>query len=626
MPSSPCAPRLAVHLTWIAALGCAQAFSQPQGSADSALELGAAPGRGDAIWIHFPTGAFELEGSAEAAELAIAAWSFGPQGSTQQRFAELGGSFELRLEGARCWLEARVASGRLEEGFEALVEALCLPAAALDFEAAAIDRATRRARRAPEQQLCAAALEFLWPAPASQAGPAELEAAAQALFAAPTLGVSSGLPSERWRPWASRARQALAQRYPGPPKPAPARPCPSVPERLWLPRQEPGPEQLLLGFAAPAELGRGSGGFDLAPALDDRAPSQRLLALLPPGAAPRLAPLETPSGPLLAVHLAHAQARPEALLAALLEWLRSPETLAAAMPIPGAGQRTSAELALLAEAEGQSADPGAEREAIVACLRAEPRFLALLAPAAGAAESEAGAGVRRLDGTPWQRGSAAGRRQARALAEALGPWAALEQLELELEFAPAGRPPLALLQRRTLSELGLEVFSGPAGGPAQTPMLRLSPAGSERFEGGRRLPLEGSGLADAVESERRAWSRLLADLGAEGPLALEPAGPAAWVLVADSGPLAQLELDAQGLPQSLRSLPSGRSTQFEAWGWSESVGGLRLRLPAGYRTDAGRFEVRTAGGRACAAPRRGPAVDSEPPPPPRWGDDPSQDG
>jgi hypothetical protein len=87
-----------------------------------------------------------------------------------------------------------------------------------------------------------------------------------------------------------------------------------------------------------------------------------------------------------------------------------------------------------------------------------------------------------------------------------------------------------------------------------------------------------------------------------------------------------LTLGPDGLPQSLTGLPSGRSTQFEAWAWREVAPGVRLRLPESYRTDAGRFVLRAAAARAASEARRGPAVDSEPPPPPRWGEPPPEEG
>jgi hypothetical protein len=634
MPSPNRAPRptrhLAVPLLWAAALCSPPARAQESGAAGPVLDLGAPLGRADAIWVHFPTGAFELEArEAAAAELAIAAWNAGPGGRTQERFAGLGGSFELRLEGARCWLEARVASDRLEQGFEALLEALSHPAAELDGAAAAIDAATLRARRPPERQLEDAALGQLWRAPApapSERPTAELEAAAVRLFAGATLGVASALPSERWRPWAERAATALAQRFPGPASSAPPRPAAAFPERLWLPRQEPGPEHLLLAFEAPAGWALDAGGWDLAAALERGAAGERLRALLAEPAAPRLGVLETPAGPKLAVRWSGVQQQPEPLLAALLAWLGAPSTWAAAGRFADDGQRTPAERRLLEAAEGPRPEIEADAEAWAAIFRAEPQIVAWLAPAAAAAHSEAGAGVRRLDGSPWQQGSAAGRRTARALAEALGPLAALEQLEVELEFAPAGRAPLRLRQKRGLAALELEVWSGPAEGPADAPMLQLSSNESARFEGGRRLPLEGSALSDAIESERRAWSRLLADLDAQGPLALEPAAPGSWTVWDQRGPLALLTLGPDGLPQSLTGLPSGRSTQFEAWAWREVAPGVRLRLPESYRTDAGRFVLRAAAARAASEARRGPAVDSEPPPPPRWGEPPPEEG
>jgi hypothetical protein len=634
MPSPNRAPRprrqLAVPLLWAAALCSPPARAQESGAAGPVLDLGAPLGRADAIWVHFPTGAFEL-GPREAAvaDLAIAAWNAGPGGQTQERFAALGGSFELRLEGARCWLEARVASDRLERGFEALLEALSHPGTELDAAAAAIDAATLRARRPPERQLEEAALGRLWPAPAAapaEIAPADLEAAAARLFAGATLGVASALPGERWRPWAERTATALAQRFPGPAASASAHPAAACPERLWLPRQEPGPEHLLLAFEAPAGWALAAGRWDLAGALAGGSAGARLRALLAEAGAPRLGLLETPAGPSIAVRWSGVQPRPEPLLSALLSWLRDPSTWAAAGLRADDGQRTPAEMRLLAATEGPRPQVDADPEAWAAIFRAEPQLVALFAPAAAAADSEAGPGVRRLDGSPWQQGSAAGRRTARSLAEALGPLAALEQLELALEFAPAGRAPLTLRQKRGFSALDLEVWSGPAGGPADAPMLQLSSADSARFEGGRRLPLEGAALNEAIESERRAWSRLLADLDAQGPLALEPASPGSWTVVDERGPLALLTLGPDGLPQSLTSLPSGRSTQFEAWAWREAAPGVRLRMPESYRTDAGRFSLRAATARAAAQARQGPGVDSEPPPPPRWGEPPPEEG
>lgn len=650
-----------------------------QSAAVEVLTLPPSPGHTDEIWLHFPCGQLELEdASPEMAELAVAAWNAGPGGRTQQRFAELGGAFELRLEGQRGWLCARVATGQLEAGLKAVVEALGYQASELSFEDAQQDAAVLRWRRGPAEQLANAALEFeaqsaLWlEAPRTSApspdNPAELlEAAAQDLFRGATWGIASAAPREQWQGWVSAAAAAIESRFseePEAPKqatdaangqPAPAesaatgilapgaaagarQPVPRA-ERLWLAQSEPGPEWLLLAFNAPepGELSDTLWACLEQQQLRGSSPAaQKLAALLPADCSPEFIALEAAPANLLGIRLRwlgpeatdavappaapgsstakNPGADPEQRLAALLAWLRDPETWHGPwIEAPGWRNRLPAEAALLVAAEGPAPRASSRISAaqLAAAFAPAPRFVAVLAPAEKAAASEAEVGVRRLDGSPWQSSSRAGRAAVLQLKAALGDYAALQSLELEYRFTPTGRAPLALRQVRRFGEFAAEVFSGAAGGRADTPMLTIVGELAYREQQGRRLPLEGATLTETLAGEQRAWPRLLQSLAAQRDYGLEPAGDGSWLVRGAEGNVARLVLTAAGQPSQLVQIPGERSTRFDGW----AIGDQGLAWPTGFATDSGRFELLAAKAELHGAGALlGPGVDSAPPP------------
>jgi hypothetical protein len=420
---------------------------------------------------------------------------------------------------------------------------------------------------------------------------------------------------------------------------------PAVAERLWLAQQEPGPEWDLLAFAPPAAgaLADSLWASLGAQALRLNSPAaEALQKLLPPGGSPQLFPLETPSGPLIAVvvaWLAHSGAEdseelsdaghapasntgaaPEQRIAALLAWLREPRTWAAPEEQRGARfDRLPAEAALLALTEGPEPllDTSIPAEQLARVFQAEPRFVALLAPAEKALESEASVGVRRLDGSLWQMGSRSGREQARKLSALLGNYARLESLELEYRFTPSGRAPMALRQVRRFASLSAEVFSGAAETRADTPMLVIEGPSAYREQQGRRLPLEGAALSEALAGEQRTWPRLLQALAAQSEVCLEPQDGEGWLICTNQGGVAQLFLDPDGWPRQLVQVPGQRSTTFEDW----SPGGQGLYWPTAFMTDSGRFELLAAQATLLTSDApQGPDVATPPAPPAHYGD------
>jgi hypothetical protein len=498
--------------------------------------------------------------------------------------------------------------------------------------------------------------------------PAELlEGAAQELFRGATWGIASAAPREQWQGWVSAAAAALETRFARAPEavsrtgdagsaqPAPADPAASrtptagtpsgarqpapFAERLWLAQTEPGPEWLLLAFNAPEP---GELADTLWACLEQQQwrasgpAAHALAALLPEDCRPEFIPLEAAPATLLGVRLrwmapdpsaagtspaasdsssaGNPGAEPEQRLSALLAWLRDPASWSGPwIEAPGWRNRLPAEAALLEATEGPAPRVlgGISPAQLAAAFAPTPRLVALLAPAEKAAASEAKVGVRRLDGSPWQSSSRAGRAAAQELKAALGDYAALQSLELEYRFTPTGRAPLALRQVRRFGEFSAEVFSGTAGSRAETPMLTIAGEQAFRDQQGRRLPLEGAALEETLSGEQRAWPRLLQGLAAQRDYGLEPAAEGGWLVRGAEGSVARLVLDDSGQPSQLVPIPGERSTRFDGW----ARGDQGLAWPTGFATDSGRFELLAAKAELhSAGALLGPSVDSAPPP------------